>query len=151
MDETPRRQAAKVVLLDQDGAILLFRGGVPSRPDAGTWWFMPGGGLEPGESFEEAARREVKEETGYEIDDLGPILLRRDVDIRFVEKIVLAHEAFFVVQVKRFEVNDGGWTDLERASIVEHRWWTQAALRATSDMIRPADLLDLVPLSCRVS
>lgn len=40
---------------------------------------------------------------------------------------------------------------LERASIVEHRWRTQEALRTTSDMIRPVDLLDLVPLSFRVS
>jgi len=47
---------AKVVIVDEDDAVLQFRNGDPARADAGTWWFMPGGGLEHGESFEEAAR-----------------------------------------------------------------------------------------------
>jgi len=67
--EDPRRSAV-VLARDDGGRILLIRqvGG----PFAGHW-LLPGGGLEPGESLEDAARREVREETGLEVDQLSPI------------------------------------------------------------------------------
>jgi 8-oxo-dGTP pyrophosphatase MutT (NUDIX family) len=34
-------------------------------------WFMPGGGLKRGETLEEAARREAREETGAELGELS--------------------------------------------------------------------------------
>jgi len=48
--------------------VLLIRRGKP--PFEGRW-SIPGGGLEFGESVREAARREVREETGCEIEILG--------------------------------------------------------------------------------
>ena len=47
-----------VVLLNERGEWLLQR-----RSDSGLWG-VPGGGLEPGETFEVAAARELEEETG---------------------------------------------------------------------------------------
>lgn len=41
---------ARIILVDDSGQILLFRGGDPARPRAGTWWFTPGGAVEPGET-----------------------------------------------------------------------------------------------------
>jgi ADP-ribose pyrophosphatase YjhB (NUDIX family) len=49
------------VLLLRENQVLLLR-----RKDNGLWG-IPGGSLEPGESLEEAARREVLEEVGLEI------------------------------------------------------------------------------------
>jgi len=57
------RVAAYCVIVDDDERVLLSRwieGRVPA-------WSLPGGGLEPGEEPADAARREVWEETGYEV------------------------------------------------------------------------------------
>ncbi len=54
-----------VILLREDGAALLqLRDEKPGLRHAGMWG-LPGGHSEPGESVEETARREFKEETGY--------------------------------------------------------------------------------------
>src|SRR5262245_27982217 len=53
-----------VVVVDPVGRILLME-----RADTGGWG-LPGGFMEPGESFEEAGIREVREETGIDVTDL---------------------------------------------------------------------------------
>jgi 8-oxo-dGTP pyrophosphatase MutT (NUDIX family) len=78
--ETPTlRRAARVLLLDEYRRVLLVRFAYRGE----SWWAAPGGGLEDHESHEEAARREVAEETGFELDELGPLVWRREDFFRF--------------------------------------------------------------------
>ena len=53
--------------------------GVPASGDVLACWFCPGGGLETGEGYEQAARRELFEETGIVAEELGPVVLERTV------------------------------------------------------------------------
>ena len=53
------------VILERDGSVLLLRRAV--EPGLGAW-DLPAGYLDPGESPEEAARRETREESGLEVE-----------------------------------------------------------------------------------
>ena len=72
------RHAARVLLFDQNDRVLLIRGREPGNP--ATFWFTPGGGLDPGEDDLDGARRELREETGLTEVDFGPLVWVRAFD-----------------------------------------------------------------------
>jgi 8-oxo-dGTP pyrophosphatase MutT (NUDIX family) len=139
------RVAARVLLVDDDGRVLLFQGRDPARPEAGYWWITPGGGAEDGESLTQTARREALEETGQVLpEDLGPVVLTRTDEFSFDGRQFRQINHFFRVAVPHPQVDHSGWTDDERQTLHAHRWWTRDELRATSETVFPEELLDLL-------
>ena len=66
-----------MLLVDESRRVLLFSGIDRTKPDVPPWWFPVGGGLQPGETPQDAAIRETREETGLLISDSGPIVFTR--------------------------------------------------------------------------
>lgn len=139
-----RRLAARMILIDEIGRTLLFRGVDPMNSSGPTWWFTPGGGREGDETDEQTARREVYEETGHLVEAMSGPVLRREFDVDFAGEPIHQVEVYFVAYVPSFEPHSIGWTDLERMTILDHRWWSPADLESSTELIFPTNLAELV-------
>ena len=88
-------------------------------PRSGDEWGLPGGGREDEESFEEAAVREVREETGIDCEITGLWLLRRHVwesadpgDDRRTHSLHVFFDARYTgghIEIQPGEVNGAAW------------------------------------------
>lgn len=145
------RTSARVVLLDETGAVLLLRGSDPALAEqhAPKWWFTVGGEVQQGERLAEAAARELAEETGLRVapaDMVGPVW-RRDQVFEFNGSLIDSEEFYFVHSTRRFEPSRTGRTDLERSYIHGHRWCDAAdiaQLVAAGETVYPMQLSGLL-------
>jgi 8-oxo-dGTP pyrophosphatase MutT (NUDIX family) len=134
------RRAARVLILDEDSRVLLVRLAYRGK----RWWAAPGGGLEDDETHEHAARREVAEETGFELDELGPWVWTREDVFRFEGRLYRQRERYFLASVPAFEPRPMS-IDAEEAKTFDGlRWWTLGELETTDERFAPADLPVLV-------
>jgi 8-oxo-dGTP pyrophosphatase MutT (NUDIX family) len=134
------RVGGRVLVVDDRARVLLLHGRDPADPGAGAWWFTPGGGADPGETVEQAARREIAEETGLVAGDLGPPVWVRTAEFGFLGRRYRQCESFFLVRVGSHEVDTAGWTQIERDSIDDYRWWSVDELASTQDVVYPRTL-----------
>ncbi len=147
-----RRPSARLLILDNDRRLLLFRFTFKSGALAGQdYWATPGGGLDLGETFEAAAIREMKEETGIVIHDVGRHVAERECVVPMPDgESVISEERYYVINVEDPVVSRAGWTAHELDVMAEHRWWPVDELTRTEATVWPKNLPEILRHASRV-
>jgi 8-oxo-dGTP pyrophosphatase MutT (NUDIX family) len=142
----PVRLAGRVIAIDPAGRVLLFFYDDP--PPRGRHWATPGGGVEPGEDFYQAARRELAEETGWTDVPVEPAEVYRMTTPLWhspAGAVVSQSDHYFVGRVPDEHRPLGSVAAMHASDgIRAFRWWNLAELEATGENIYPAGLAGLV-------
>lgn len=141
-----RRPSARLLVADQDNRVLLFRfvhtGGALADQD---YWATPGGALENVETFAEAGRRELFEETGILVEDVGAQVAEREFLLQLPDgEQVMAEERYFLVRAANPILSREHWTSLEQEVMADHRWWSIHELASTDEVIFPERLVAML-------
>ena len=139
------RDIARALVFDPDQRLLLIayesvRPIDPAKPEDRTFWFMPGGGLEAGETHVEACRRELSEEIGVADAEIGPQVASCDGPFHLFRTSRYARERYFVVRLPDATVDTSRLAETEDNPVLGTRWWTLAELETTSERIEPQGL-----------
>ncbi|HEY9677044.1 MAG TPA: NUDIX domain-containing protein [Drouetiella sp.] len=140
------RPSARLLVLDESNHLLLFRFEYKRGALAGhNYWATPGGGVDPGETFEQAAKRELFEETGFVVDDVGAEVESREFKLQLPDgEFVMADERYFVVRTAQTKLSNANLTELEVEVMAEHRWWSIDEIASSEEKIYPENLAELL-------
>ena len=141
------RPSSRLLVLDPQNRLLLFKFEHRKGPLAGqSFWATPGGGLDQGEDYARAARRELLEETGFSINDPGPVVEQRTVTFQLPDgEMAFADERFFLIRIDEAQVlSTKRWTDLEHEVMAAHHWWSADELRSTAEQVWPENLAEML-------
>ncbi|MEU4392220.1 NUDIX domain-containing protein [Kribbella sp. NPDC023855] len=132
------RLAVKLLLLDGDDRVLLIRAEDPET--RAHCWYPVGGGVEVGETLQQAAAREAYEETGLVDLPPGCLVWQRDHTYQFDGRVIAVHEKWLLHAVECFDPTPAALSEYEARSIVGFRWWNVEDLTEATETIFPPRL-----------
>lgn len=110
-------------------------------PNIREFWVNPGGGLEAGETFEQAAKRELEEETGI-IVDIGPQVWMGKCVLATDGELVEHTQHYFYVKLETGRITPRNRTTFE--VITAFKWWSLSELQSSNEIFFPMNFVTLI-------
>jgi len=140
-----RRQAARVVILNENSQVLLIKAVDPANPNGEPWWEIPGGGIHYGEPSAHAAARELREEAGITQAEVGPVVWTQSVQFTFAGLFFDQDEFIHVAWTEQQELLAPTLESLEALAFQGIRWWNLDEVVAHEGRFLPPQLPRLLP------
>ena len=133
------------MVLDRDHRVLLIKSLDPANPANSSWWEIPGGGMDPGETSAETAARELREEAGITRADIGPVVWTQSVQFTFAGLFFDQDEYIHVAWTDQTELAAPTLEYFEAMAFQGSRWWTVDEVVNAETAFLPPRLPELLP------
>jgi 8-oxo-dGTP pyrophosphatase MutT (NUDIX family) len=138
------RPTARIMLVNEGKEVLLYKTHFDPEVQLPPRWLTPGGGIDEGETAQEAAVRELFEETGMRVDekDLGEPILVASGTWLWGDGV---HSHTYTDTIYRFDVetfspDTSGFTQDELRDVLEIKWWNVQELLDSEEQLAPQEL-----------
>jgi ADP-ribose pyrophosphatase YjhB (NUDIX family) len=104
------------------------------------FWITLGGGLEDGESADEALKRELREEIGTDGFAPGKVIWTRTSRFAWNAQKYEQDETYHLIKTNEFDAVQGEMDEEERAAFRGFRWWSVREIVESDETFAPRNL-----------
>lgn len=128
------RKSSQAILLNPEDKIFLFKFEFAMLSGCNTLWVTPGGGVEDGESFQQALSREIYEELGIEIKgNFKWIYYRNKPFTTKSGEEFISEERYYLVKIGYSNINFENMDYFEQRLTKDWKWWTVEEIMHSSE------------------
>ncbi len=140
-----KRSASRVLCFDSENRLLMIRASDPADRTKPPWWELPGGGIEKGESPQEAVLRELREEAGVVDATIGRCVWTQHAQFTFAGWDFDQHERIYVAAASGATAATVRLEAFEALAFEGIKWWNIEELLASGEPMVPPRLIEFLP------